>query len=107
MEHKCIVCGKPITPCLNGKTRKNAKYCSEACRAEGKRRYYKGYVQRKMAESSEWAEERKANNIEYQRAYRVLKRNTLIKECSKELASMTDEGEIEEYVKEHFRVKVS
>ena len=107
MEQKCIVCGKPITPCLNGKTRKNARYCSEACREEGKRRYYKDYVQRKTAEDSKWAEERKASNIEYQRAYRAIKRDRLIEQYSEVLASMTDPKEIEDYVKERFRVKVS
>ncbi len=107
MADKCIVCGREIKPGLTGKVRANAKYCSDECRKKGKSLYYKQYIKDKYANDTEWASHRKMSNKEYQQMYRARKREDMLAEHAQKLANMSDEGEVESYVRKNFRLKVS
>ena len=107
MADKCIVCGREIKPCLTGKVRANAKYCSDECRKKGRSLYYKQYMKGKTQNDTEWARERRLANKEYQQVYRLRKREDMLAEHAAKLASMSDEGEVENYVRENFRLKIS
>ena len=107
MADKCIVCGREIEPCLTGKVRANAKYCSDECRKKGRSLYYKQYIKDKSVSDTEWATHRRTSNKEYQQIYRARKREDMLAEHAQKLATMSDEGEVESYVRENFRLKVS
>ena len=104
---KCIICGKEIKAGVLGKARSNAKYCSEECRNEGKRRYSKAYAVNRRATDEQWREKRRAESSEYQKAYRERRKAILIDEHATALASFASKEEIKEYLNEHFRLRLS
>ena len=61
---KCGACGKPFSSKVG-----NARYCSDPCRSEGRRRYYRKYMRRCMADP-----EKRALNAARARAYSAARR---------------------------------
>ena len=104
---KCIICGKEIEPGVLGKARSNAKYCSDECRQEGKRRYSSEYSHNRRKNDTEWRERRKSESALYQKAYRQRVKDKLVSEHAAKILSMTDEEAIKGYLDEHFRIKLS
>lgn len=104
---KCIICGKEIEPGVLGKARSNAKYCSDECRQEGKRRYSAEYSHNRRKTDEKWREKRKTESALYQKAYRMRIKDKLVSEHAAKILSMTDEEAIKEYLDEHFRIKLS
>ena len=104
---KCIICGKEIKAGVLGKARANAKYCSDECRNEGKRRYSKEYSVVRRATDVEWRNRRRTEASEYQKAYRERKKALMLDGYAEQLAEMSDPDEIKEYLNEHFRLRLS
>lgn len=104
---KCIICGKEIEPGVLGKVRANAKYCSDECREEGKRRYSSTYAKERRATDEEWLKRRRAESALYQKAYRDRHKEAMLEECAEQLAKMSDASKVREYLDEHFRIKLS
>lgn len=104
---KCIICGKEIEPGVLGKTRSNARYCSDECRQEGKRRYSAEYAQNRRKTDTEWRDRRRSESALYQKAYRERHKDKAISEYAAALAGMNNAQEIKEYLNEHFRIKRS
>ena len=107
MEQKCLVCGKPIKPGVLGKVRKNAKYCSEECRIKARNEYVRNYCAIRGASDKEWADKRREANKEYQKIYRANRRVEIMENACEALSTMTDKKEIEGYLNEHFKLKIS
>lgn len=103
----CIICGKEIKTGVLGKARSNAKYCSDECRQEGKRRYSAAYSKKRRETDTVWRDQRRVEAAEYQRAYRERTKAKLMDEYVSELAGMANEEDIKEYLDEHFRLKLS
>lgn len=104
---RCIICGKEIKTGVLGKARSNAKYCSDECRNEGKRRYSSAYSKKRRETDTVWRDQRRIEAAEYQRAYRERTKAKLMDEYASELAGMSNEEDIKEYLDEHFRLKLS
>lgn len=104
---KCIICGKEIEAGVLGKARANAKYCSDECRQEGKRRYSSNYSRNRRKTDTAWRDKRRSESALYQKAYRERAKEKLVDEHVAKLLTMTDEKVVKDYLNEHFRVKMS
>jgi hypothetical protein len=104
---KCIICGKEIEPGVLGKARSNARYCSDECRQEGKRRYSSNYSRNRRKNDIEWRDKRRSESAMYQKAYRERLKTNAINEHAEKLAELTNPAAIKRYLDEHFRLKMS